>query len=173
MTINKKLQLFLVLTWLSISHTYATPTDKQLTDHLKVVGQGHMSWLFIDLYQATLYSATGTHQTKLFPQALNINYKKDIKAAHLISATQKEWSKLSIYSPVHEKWLTQLTGLWPNIKKGDQLLFLVESNGLGYFYHNNQLLGGIKSQQFSEDFLAIWLSQKSSEPKLRAKLLGE
>ncbi|MFT6984640.1 MAG: hypothetical protein ACJAT7_000437 [Psychromonas sp.] len=147
--------------------------SNQLTAPLKMVGQGEMSWLFINLYHASFYSQSGEYQEQVYPQALKIVYQQDIDKEDLVSATEKEWRKLSLNNKQYQNWLTELTQLWPDIKKGDQLLFRVEADGRGLFYHNNQLLGGINSDQFSAAFLSIWLSKNSSEPKLRKQLLGE
>ena len=140
---------------------------------LKMVGQGEMSWLFIDLYQASFYSQTGKYQEWVYPQALKIVYQRDIEKDDLVSATEKEWQKLSLDGREYQQWLKALTQLWPDIKKGDALVFMVEADGRGFFYHNNQLLGGINNNDFSGAFLSIWLSKNSSEPALRKQLIGE
>lgn len=144
-----------------------------LTDSLKRVGKGEMSWLFIDLYHATFYSKTGEYQEQVYPQALKIVYQRDIDKDDLVSATEKEWQKLSLDAKQYQQWLPALRLLWPDIKKGDNLLFRVEADGRGLFYHNNQLLGGINGNQFPAAFLSIWLSENSSEPRLRRQLIGE
>jgi len=41
------------------------------------------------------------------------------------------------------------------------------------FYFNNLKVGVIERAEFSQLFLAIWLSEKTSEPELKAELLGE
>lgn len=166
---NKLLPLAITLL---ISITPASAST-QLTQNLKMVGQGEMSWLFIDLYEASLYSENGQYEQRAYPQALNIVYQKDITKSHLISATEKEWKKLSLNEQQYPYWLAALDQLWPDIKKGDELLFMVENDGRGFFYHNDQLLGGINSRQFSDAFLSIWLSKNTSEPALRKQLLGE
>lgn len=155
-----------------ISITPASASN-QLTQQLKMVGQGDMSWLFIDIYEASLYSKNGQYTKKSYPQALDIVYQKDIDKDHLISATEKEWEKLSLEYKEYTYWLAALQEIWPDIKKGDHLLFMVESDGRGFFYHNEQLLGGINSNQFSEAFLGIWLSKNTSEPSLRKQLIGQ
>jgi len=147
--------------------------SNQRTDPLKMVGQGEMSWLFIDLYHASFYSQTGAYQAGGYPQALKIVYQQNIDKQDLVTATEKEWQKLSLDARQYQEWLAALTQLWPDIKKGDDLLFMVEADGNGFFYHNNQLLGGIKDKEFSAAFLSIWLSKNSSEAQLRKKLLGE
>lgn len=157
----------------------------ELTQQLKIVGKGEMSWLFIDLYQASLYSPTGEYQQRVYPQALKIVYQQDIDRDDLVNATEKEWQKLSqkqfqkqsqkqaLDASQYQDWLVALRQLWPDIKEGEDLLFIVEADGRGVFYHNDQLLGGINSNEFSEAFLSIWLSKNTSEPGLRRQLIGE
>ena len=164
---------------LSINFSYAANQPNQSnqvikpTQALKQIGQGTMSWLFFDVYQAVLYSQTGTYVKQDYPQALKIVYKRDIKSDDLVTATAREWQKLAIINEDYQGWLTQLLALWPDIKTGDELIFLVDVDGIGYFYHNNQLLGGIESDNFANAFLSIWLSNNTSEPGLRKQLIGE
>lgn len=169
--INSASLLFMLVNTLLLT-SLPVNANAHLTQHLKMVGQGEMSWLFIDLYQASLYSPTGEYKQTHYPQALNILYQKNIDKDHLITATEKEWQKLGLNEALYGNWLAQLNNIWPDINKGDELLFLVEDNGSGYFYHNKKLLGSVNNQQFSEAFLSIWLSQNSSEPTLRKQLLG-
>lgn len=163
---------FLFMMSLLLMVNFANASSERLAQ-LKRVGQGEMSWLFIDLYQAALYSSSGKYQDKVYPQALKISYRRDIDKDDLVTATQKQWKKLSLDDALYQPWLKKLTQLWPDIQKGDELVFMVETDGGGLFYHNNQLLGGVNSKQFSNAFLSIWLSPKTTEPKLRRQLIGE
>lgn len=161
------------LFFLSINFSYAENQPNQPTQALKEIGQGTMFWLFFDVYQAVLYSETGEYKKKGYPQALKIVYKRDINSDDLVTATENEWQKLALMTEDYQDWLPQLLLLWPDIKSGDQLIFLVGVNGVGHFYYNNQLLGCIESDNFSHAFLSIWLSNNTSEPELRRKLIGE
>ena len=167
---NTKNMLFaaLMICMSNYSHASYSPTQQ-----LKQIGQGDMSWLFFDLYQASLYSDTGIYRDQDYPQALKIIYKRDINSADLVNVTEKEWQKLALDADEYQYWLPALSQLWPDIKEGDALVFLVGVDGLGAFYHNNQLLGGIDSDAFSKAFLSIWLSTNTSEPILRRQLIGE
>ena len=40
------------------------------------------------------------------------------------------------------------------------------------FYFNDNLVGSIEDPMFGPLFVDIWLSEKTSEPKLRQQLLG-
>ncbi|MDX2319835.1 MAG: chalcone isomerase family protein [Moritella sp.] len=143
------------------------------TQQFKKIGQGEMSWLFFDLYHASLYSESGDYRSQGYPQALKIIYKRDIYSDDLVDVTEKEWLKLGLTPETYQEWLPVLLTMWPDIKDGDELVFLVQADGRGYFYHNNLVLGGIDSHEFSSAFLAIWLSENTSEPGLRRQLIGE
>ena len=62
--------------------------------------------------------------------------------------------------------------LWPNIEEGDTLLLKVEETK-STFYHNGELRGEITDQYFGPMFLAIWLSENTSQPELRTQLIGQ
>ena len=141
--------------------------------NLKNVGQGKMSWLFMDIYQASLFSSDGRYQPRQYPQALTLRYQRNISKNALLKATKQQWQKLSIAQERYQEWLPQLARLWPEIKNGDSLTFWVSKNGLGDFYHNDNWLGRIDDPELSDAFLSIWLSKNSSEPGLRRKLIGE
>ncbi|MCW8996070.1 MAG: chalcone isomerase family protein [Psychromonas sp.] len=141
--------------------------------NLKNVGQGKMSWLFMDIYQASLFSKDGRYQPKQYPQALIIRYQRNFSKSTLLKATQQQWQKLSVDENLYQQWLQTLSVIWPEIKKGERLTFLVSSNGRGDFYHNGNWLGSIDNPDFSDAFLSIWLSENTSEPDLRRKLIGE
>ena len=66
----------------------------------------------------------------------------------------------------------KLNGMWPDIEKGDQLLLRVTEELASRFVFNGQVVGSISDPAFTERFLAIWLSEKSSYPEQRKQLLG-
>ena len=61
--------------------------------------------------------------------------------------------------------------MWPDIKEGDSLSLLIHQ-GRSVFYFNQQYIGVINPSDFGQIFLAIWLSENTSEPELRRELLG-
>jgi hypothetical protein len=139
---------------------------------LKIVGQAKLKVLFWDVYNSTLYSHTGEYQTELFPQALKINYLRDIEADDLIEKTKEEWEKLGIKQETFAHWVPMLTKIFPNIKKGDTLLLNVSENQQSEFFFNGKTIGKISDQSFGKNFLRIWLDENCSYPKVRNKLIG-
>jgi hypothetical protein len=139
----------------------------------KKVGEAKLAILFWDVYQSELYSLTGAYQKNIFPQALKIHYLRNIKAKDLIERTEEEWQKLGINSQISAPWIEQLKTMWPNIKKGDELLVVVNKSGDSDFYFNQQEIGTIINTDFGANFLRIWLDEKSSYPELQKQLTGE
>ena len=74
--VNKisKLKVLLIVTLLSsINYAHAT-----LSKELKPVGQATLSWMFMDIYDASLYTASGRYKAQHYPQALTLLYHKNI-----------------------------------------------------------------------------------------------
>lgn len=139
---------------------------------LKKVGEAKLKVLFWDVYYSSLYTQTGEYQVEEFPQALKIDYLRDIEAVDLIEKTQEEWQKLDIESATFSPWVLLLNDIFPNIKKGDTLLLTVNANQQSEFFFNGKPIGKITDQKFGKSFLRIWLDENASYPKVRNKLIG-
>jgi len=139
---------------------------------LKKVGEAKLKVLFWDVYNSSLYSQTGAYQAEQFPQALKINYLRDIDADDLIQRTQDEWQKLGIKKETFKQWIPLLTNIFPDIKKGDTLLLNVSEDQQSEFFFNGETIGKITDQTFGKSFLRIWLDENCSYPKVRNKLIG-
>ncbi|GGB39400.1 hypothetical protein GCM10011502_10890 [Oceanisphaera marina] len=140
------------------------------TTNLSLVGQGKMSWLFFDLYQARFYSVDGRYNANQYPQALSLRYQRNIDKEDLVEATITEWQRLGI--DWKTSWQQQLAAFWPSVSKGDELALRVEANGVSRFYFNNSELTEISDPAFGPAFLAIWLSPNSRNPGLTRQLKG-
>lgn len=149
-------------------------SSQAMPDNVKLVGQGQFSYLFWDLYQAQLYTADGSwsNYQQSAPLVLKLTYQRDISKADFIEATVDQWKHLQgKVSAQHQDWAKQLDKLWTDVKKGDQLSCVLLADGRVQFYFNNKLLGDVTDPAFGPAFLDIWLSEKTSAPKLRKQLL--
>lgn len=155
----------------SLSSVAAQCTRSVPTDFTKV-GETRLSVYFWDVYDAILYSPSGTYQ-KEERQALLLSYLRDIEAEDLIETTGEEWKKLELDSARHDEWLKKLGSIWPDIKEGDCLLLIEGKDGSAMFYQEEKLLGTINDQEFTDQFLAIWLSENSRFQSERNELIGE
>jgi hypothetical protein len=166
-----KCSIFWLLTFLCTLF-FSGVTMAEPISELKKVGEAKLKILFWDVYNSTLYSQTGEYQAGQFPQALKIQYLRDIDAEDLIERTKDEWEKLGINQELFNQWIPLLTDIFPNIKEGDTLLLNVSENHQSEFFFNGETIGKITDRTFGKSFLRIWLDENCSYPKVRNKLIG-
>ena len=65
-----------------------------------------------------------------------------------------------------------MTQAFPDVNPGERLTGLFWPDEGVRFFHNGRLRADIADAEFARKFFAIWLSPKSSQPKLRLALLG-
>ncbi|MFD2166871.1 chalcone isomerase family protein [Thalassotalea euphylliae] len=154
----------------SASSIVAPASSTELKQALKLVGETRFKVLFWDIYDSQLLTKTGTYdeqQSFMF----EITYLKNISSEDLIERTVEQWQHIGIDAPLYETYLPKLAQFWPDIKKGDSLTMWVDEHSTA-FYFNQELVGTIADSEFGNMFSAIWLSPKTSQPKLRKELLG-
>ncbi|MCF2949793.1 chalcone isomerase family protein [Paraglaciecola aquimarina] len=152
----------------------AIGTTQQASELLKLkdVGEATFSVLFWDIYTSKLKTSTGKYPLENAEDNLlfQIHYLRDIKSEDLILRTIEQWQHLGVPEDKYQAYLPRLNTLWPDIKKGDSLALLI-NNHTSVFYFNDSYLGEITQAEFGQQFLDIWLSEKTSQPKLRLELL--
>lgn len=141
---------------------------------LELVGKAKFSFLFWDIYQSQLQTSTGDFPVDAEKDSVlyEIQYLVDITQENLLESTVEQWQHVGISANVYQKYITELSAIWPDISEGDTLALFVQADH-SRFYFNGEYIGKIVESAFAADFLAIWLSEKTSEPKLRQQLLGE
>lgn len=138
------------------------------------IGQSTFTVLFWDIYTSQLYTTSGEYPLRDNNDHLlfDINYLTGIESEDLIKRTVEQWQHLDIPEDKYQIYLPMLEGMWPDIEEGDNLSILIEKDR-SIFYFNKQYLGVIDDAEFGGIFLAIWLSEKTSQPSLRSKLLSK
>jgi len=140
---------------------------------LEPVGTARLKVMFWTIYDSTLFTKDGIYDGVEADLALRIEYRRKISSNKFIEATREQWQELGIYQEEKsESWITQLGGMFPDVKKGDVLTLYIDQNIFSNFYFNGIFIGTIDEPDFSEDFLSIWLAANSSYPELRAQLVG-
>lgn len=139
----------------------------------KLIGETTFSILFWDLYKSKLLTTTGKYPLDNKQERLiyEIHYLTDISKSDLIKRTIEQWQHIGVPEKSFKDFIPQLEQIWPNITKGDTLSLLIYNHSSA-FYFNQQYIGAIEAPEFGHTFLDIWLSKKTSQPKLRSELLG-
>ena len=146
-----------------------------MTDHIPAaekVGKGRLTYLFWDVYDATLYAPQGTWKEDK-PFALELSYLRDIPGKSIADRSIEE-IRLQGYSDEIKlaAWYTQMRSIFPDVNEGITLTGIFTNSGETIFFKNSKEIGRIQDSEFSQAFFNIWLSEKTSSPTLRDKLLG-
>ncbi|MCL1141302.1 chalcone isomerase family protein [Shewanella gaetbuli] len=162
------------------SDSYITPTTTVNTTSYPVyqrlaltqVGEADMDFLWLDIYLAKLYSASGQYQPEQYPLMLEIEYHRDISSQELMSATVEQWQKIGVPEEVINSIRFHLDKAWPDVNENDRLSFVIHDESKAEFLFNDQSFYQLNDHQFSQAFVGIWLSEKTTRPELRQQLIG-
>ena len=141
-------------------------------EELKPVGSATLKVFFWTIYNSTLYSGDGSYSGIEPDLALQIVYHRSISKDELLDRTEKEWEKFSPGHKSQQTWLSRLDQIWPDVQRGDVIVLRVNKSFASDFYFNDKFVGAIEDREFTEQFLSLWLSERSSYPKLRSILIG-
>ena len=139
---------------------------------LKRLGEGRLRFLGIHVYDSALWAPGPFGFDRLF--ALDIRYAMTIRGKDLSERSIKEMKGLGFTDADKlKRWEAAMDRVFPDIKPGDRLVGVHVPGKEARFYSNDRLLGAVADPEFARAFFGIWLDEKTSEPKLRLKLLGQ
>lgn len=168
------LWLVLLLSILNVNANESVPSYvSDAVPESIVLGEGRLKVLFWDVYDATLYTPAKGYSSEA-PFALSLTYLmdfagKDIAKRSIDEMKDQDWQDDAQLA----QWETQMLATFPDVKENDTLIGIQNEEGSAIFYYNDTFVAQIDDPEFSRAFFGIWLSNKTSEPKLRRKLLGE
>lgn len=136
------------------------------------VGEARLKVLFWDVYDATLHAPQGKF-TFDEPFALSLTYLRKFKGKAIASRSVDEIRDLGMSDEIKlAKWFQLMSQMFPDVKKGQSITGVVDSDKASHFYFEGKLIGSVDDPEFSMWFFNIWLSQNTSEPDMRNKLIG-
>ena len=107
--------------------------------------------------------------------ALVINYQRDFAKKDLIKKSLEEISRINNIKDeaLLTNYQNKLEEIFFEVKKGDRkTAFFDPKNGVK-LYFNGKFAGAINDLIFAQRFVDIWLSDKSSFPKMTNAILGK
>ncbi len=139
---------------------------------LAIRGDATMRFFGLKVYDVRLWT-----QMKPFthgePFAIELVYDLNLNGKDIAERSVKEM-RLQGYEDESKlkRWGEQMARVFPDIKKGDTLIGVSIPGKEARFYDREKLIAAVPDPEFAKAFFDIWLSEKSSEPKMRLKLLG-
>ncbi len=137
------------------------------------VGAARYQFLFMDIYDATLY-APKSGWSFSSPFALELKYLRNLSGKKIADRSAKEIRQQGFKNEIKlADWHAQMTSIFPDVEQGMVLTGVFKPNGETVFYKNDTIIGHVKDPEFGMWFFGIWLSKNTSEPEFRKALLGE
>ncbi|MBF7071976.1 chalcone isomerase family protein [Glaciecola sp. MH2013] len=165
------------VTLASASESTASPMSlreisKRYIPQPETVGKARLKVMFWKIYDAQLMATKGEWQEGA-PFALSLTYLRDFDGEEIASRSVDEMRDLGYDDEVDlAKWFEQMRAVFPDVKEGDNITGVLDENRHTHFYYRGQKVGSIDDVTFGQSFFDIWLSDKTSEPKMRKQLLG-
>ena len=162
-----------ILTLLGITPAYASGFIQQHVNNARIVGQGRLSVMIWDVYDATLFAPEG-QWTKESPFALRLSYLRTITGRDIVDHTIELIRDQGINNEILlADWHSQLMAIIPTVHEGTSLTGISTKDGRTIFFENDREIGRITDTEFGKYFFNIWLGKNTTHSGLRSKLLPE
>ena len=163
----------LIMTNNASAQEYDSENINEYVPNAKLVGKGMFSYYFWDVYTGELFASEGEYADKP-PFALRLTYQRDLEGKKIAERSIDEMKKQGdIAAEDADKWLSLMERIFPDVSEGDVITGIATKEGTSVFYVNGEKADEISDKTFTQRFFDIWLSDETSEPKFRKKLLGK
>ena len=107
------------------------------------------------------------------PFALSLIYGMHFSSQELVERSIREMQRVASPSAQQlAQYRAALARIFPDVDQGDRVTAIRTQDGRTVFYFNARLAGTVNDPSFAPAFFGIWLSPETSEPAMRANLLG-
>ncbi len=141
----------------------------------RLQGSGRLSFLGLAVYDIRLWVSEGFSAEAFAqrPLAIEIEYARSLSGLRMAERSLDEMQRIAPLSPEQRAaWFIGMKQAFPDVAKGDRVTGLFRPGEDTRFFLNGTLRAEVPDADFARAFFAIWLSPKTSEPKLRLALLG-
>jgi len=141
----------------------------------RLAGSGRLTFLGLSIYDGRLWVGEGfkAEQYDTEPLAIELEYSRTLYGKLIAERSLEEMKRSgAIEDDKAARWLAAMKQTFPDVAKGDRITGVHRPGESARFFFNGQLCGELRDAEFARRFFGIWLSPQTSEPKLRAALLG-
>lgn len=141
----------------------------------RLMGEAGLRYWGLRIYHARLWTLPTQQPEQVLdqPLVLELEYLRDLKGRAI---AERSLSEMMRAGPVPEQqaqqWLAHMQRIFPDVKNGDRLTGQHHPGQGVSFGFNGQPIGRVDDPAFARRFLGIWLAPSTSQPDLRAALLG-
>jgi hypothetical protein len=162
------------VTWATTSATPPAEVSTALPG-ASLQGQGRLRYFGLHIYDAALWSLAPVPPANPLGTtlALEMRYARTLSGSSIADRSLDEMKRVGDFSQADgQRWLDAMKQAFPDVKAGDRITG-VHRPGVGAaFFVNGRASGEVRDAQFAQLFFGVWLSPRTSQPALRAALLG-
>ena len=158
--------------------TATTPPPAEVSAALPgalLQGQGRLRYFGLHIYDAALWSLAPLPPGDPLGTALalKLRYARKLAGSAIADRSLDEMKRVGDFSPTDgQRWLEAMKQAFPDVMAGDRITG-VHRPGIGAaFFVNGKPTAEVRDAQFARLFFGVWLSPRTSQPALRAALLG-
>jgi hypothetical protein len=138
----------------------------------EAVGSGTLRFFGLRIYDATLWSPRGVWASGQ-PYALELRYARSFEGAAIAKRSIDEIrAQRNLPDAILARWEQQMRAIFPDVREGDRLIGVRQPGQGAVFFQGARRIGRIDDEAFADAFFDIWLHPATSQPALRARLLG-
>lgn len=161
--------------WAQGTSSPVPPEIASTVPNAQAAGSSRMRFFGLSIYDAKLWVAPGFQAASYaqHPLALELTYLRTLYGKAIAERSLTEMRRAGALPAATEaRWLAAMQAAFPDVKEGDRITG-VHLPGVGArFFFNGQLRSTVAEPEFSRLFFGIWLSDSTSEPRLREALLS-
>ncbi len=138
-------------------------------------GQGRLRYFGVHIYDAVLWSPTRVSSSNAANSllALEMRYARALSGELIAERSLREMQQVGdVAAADGQRWLEAMKGIFPDVKSGDRITGLHRPGQGAAFFVNGRAAGDVRDALFAELFFGVWLSPRTSQPALRAALMG-
>lgn len=156
------------------SRTLPAPVTQDVADTkpFTVRGEAVMRFFGLKVYDIRLWTDKKPF-THAEPFALELVYDLSLKGTEIAKRSVGEMRKVGYTDEAKlARWLEAMTRIFPDVVQGDTLVGVSIPGKEARFYSQSKFIAAVPDPEFARAFFDIWLAEKTSEPRLRDRLLG-
>jgi Chalcone isomerase-like len=141
----------------------------------RLQGQGRLRFFGLHVYDAVLWSAqrVAAADVSTAALALELRYARTLRGPLIAERSLDEMKRVGEFGATDgQRWLDAMKRIFPDVNAGDRITGVHRPGEGAGFFINGKPVGEIRDAAFARLFFGIWLSPRTSEPALRAALLG-
>lgn len=156
----------------------APPPPPEVNSELpgaRLVGSGRLTYFLFHVYDARLWAGPEFEVARFdqVPLALELAYARSFDNGDIAERSIEEMRRSGPIAPEKvTRWIAAMKQAFPDVATGDRTTGVQVPGVAARFFVNGRLTGEIRDPEFTRLFFGIWLSTRTSEPRLREALLA-